>query len=273
MMIERLEQRALLDAVLVGSTLTVTGTARSDGIRVHDVGTNLVVRIGDAPEQSFAIRRVKHLVVHGGNGNDHIIVGFKTIGLGASIFGDDGNDTLEGTAASDFLHGGSGHDSLVGNAGADTLVGGSGRDTLRGGRGNDILNGAAGNDLALTEGHDQIQNSESADPANSFVPMEVDQLGLTIAVDVTTTHPMATLTFASVPSDAKFDVRWTRHIANRFVIVADVERNTENRSPRLVRKTATFDLRKRAPGDYTVEVLSQSGKTRQTQAFTTTMKL
>jgi len=101
MMIERLEQRALLDAVLVGGTLTVTGTARSDGIRVHDVGTNLVVRIGDAPEQSFAIRRVKHLVVHGGKGNDHIIVGFKTIGLGASIFGDDGNDTLEGTAASD----------------------------------------------------------------------------------------------------------------------------------------------------------------------------
>jgi hypothetical protein len=273
MMIDQLEGRTMLSAALERGVLTVTGTRRSDGIHVHDVGTRILVRIGNLPDQDFAIASVTKLIVHGEDGNDHIIVGFKTINLAASIFGDDGNDTLEATAASDFVHGGAGNDSLVGNAGNDTLVGGSGRDTLRGGRGTDILNGAGGNDLALTEGTDELQNCESVDPANSFVPMEVDQLGLTIAVDVSTTHPIVTLTFASVPSDAKFDVQWTRHIANRFLIVADVRRNTENLSPRLVRKTAAFDLRKRAPGDYTVEVWSKTAKTKQTQAFTTTVAL
>jgi hypothetical protein len=273
MMFERLEDRRLLTAVLAGGTLTVIGTKKSDSINIRDIGTNIVVTIVNQPEESFAISRVKHLVVQGGDGNDHIVVGFKSTVLAASIFGDAGNDTLEGTASADFLHGGAGDDSLVGNAGNDTLVGGSGDDTLRGGPHSDILNGADGTDLALTQGTDDVRHSESIDPANAFAPMELANLGLTIAVDVATTHPLVTLTFASVPNGAKFSVHWTRHIANRFLIVADVERNTENLAPKLAKKTATIDLGKQAPGTYTVEVWSATGKSKQTMDFTTTVAL
>jgi RTX calcium-binding nonapeptide repeat (4 copies) len=273
MKIEPLERRQLLDAVLQAGVLTVSGTAHNDSIHVHDVGLNIVVRIDNTPEQTFSIARVKHLVVNGGDGNDHIIVGWRSIDLPASIFGNDGNDILEGTEAGDFLHGGAGNDSLVGNGGVDTLVGGSGNDTIRGGAGDDIVNGGAGTDVALTGGHDDVENCESVGPSNSFAAMELGQLGLTISVDVTTTHPIVTLNFASVPSDATFSVQWTRHIAKRFLIVADVRRNTENLSPRLVKKSATIDLGKRAPSSYTVEVWSATGKSMQSTAFTPAVPL
>src|SRR5437764_14960217 len=86
MLFEPLEDRRLLTAVLTGGTLTVTGTKKSDSINIRDIGTNIVVTIVNQQEQSFAISRVKHLIVQAGDGNDHIVVGFKSIALGASIF-------------------------------------------------------------------------------------------------------------------------------------------------------------------------------------------
>jgi len=100
--------------------------------------------------------------------------------LGNDIFGEGGNDYIEGGANADWLFGGAGHDTLkagggnnnlldggagndllIGSNGAGTieakrgsdwLIGGAGRDTLIGGRGEDILEGGKGNSDAMKGG-------------------------------------------------------------------------------------------------------------------------
>ncbi|MUZ75040.1 calcium-binding protein, partial [Agrobacterium vitis] len=62
--------------------------------------------------------------------------------------GSDGNDTLDGGEGADKLDGGIGNDTLVGGEGADTLTGSDGDDTLIGGEGADKLSGGAGTDTA-----------------------------------------------------------------------------------------------------------------------------
>ena len=88
-----------------------------------------------------------------------------------SLFGGDGSDTLVGGYGDDSLSGGDGNDSLVGDytysyssGGADTLDGGAGNDTLFGGYGNDILNGGADNDtLTGGAGNDSLTGGTGAD--------------------------------------------------------------------------------------------------------------
>ena len=93
---------------------------------------------------------------------------------GATMYGHEGNDTLNGNAGHDTLYGGVGDDLLNGNAGNDTLYGDEGNDTLNGGNGNDILDGGAGDDslnggdgddtyvFGLGCGNDKISDSNGA---------------------------------------------------------------------------------------------------------------
>ncbi len=67
-------------------------------------------------------------------------------GVGASLFGGDGNDALDGNSAADTLDGGRGQDTLNGLGGADLLRGGASVDHLYGGAGNDSLFGDDGSD-------------------------------------------------------------------------------------------------------------------------------
>lgn len=53
--------------------------------------------------------------------------------------GDDGDDTLIGTASNDLIVGNGGDDSLAGQQGNDFLVGGTGDDILRGNAGDDYI--------------------------------------------------------------------------------------------------------------------------------------
>jgi hypothetical protein len=64
-----------------------------------------------------------------------------------SVFGDSGNNTLNGGAGNDNLFGNGGNDTFVGGAGNDNLFGGSGNDKFDGGAGNDIIFGNGGNDM------------------------------------------------------------------------------------------------------------------------------
>ncbi len=80
------------------------------------------------------------LVVRLGNGNDRVTVLTATT-LRLEIFGDNGNDTIEGGPGNELLYGGDGNDTLLGNAGNDSITGGSGSDFLSGGKGNDTLEG------------------------------------------------------------------------------------------------------------------------------------
>jgi Ca2+-binding RTX toxin-like protein len=65
------------------------------------------------------------------------------------IFGVDGNDTILAEASDDSVNGGSGDDFADGGFGDDTLSGDVGNDTLYGNEGNDILDGGDDNDLLL----------------------------------------------------------------------------------------------------------------------------
>tara|TARA_B110000046_G_scaffold77900_1_gene86011 strand:+ start:313 stop:2268 length:1956 start_codon:yes stop_codon:yes gene_type:complete len=80
--------------------------------------------------------------LQGWSGND-LIFG----GLGDDlIFGQDGNDELQGGLGDDNLQGGDGADLMAGQDGNDRLFGQSGNDQLQGGAGLDIFKGGSGND-------------------------------------------------------------------------------------------------------------------------------
>jgi CubicO group peptidase (beta-lactamase class C family) len=94
------------------------------------------------------------------SGND-ILHGTSLYGLGGNdqlygsllqsnvLFGNEGQDRLQGGYKDDVLNGGSGDDRLLGNHGQDLLIGGSGNDWLQGGNGDDRLKGGAGRDRLL----------------------------------------------------------------------------------------------------------------------------
>lgn len=73
-------------------------------------------------------------IIHGGAGNDRIIIGAA-------------DDILTGDAGDYILVGGEGRDTLYGGNHFDTLFGGNGDDTLRGQASNDVLNGGNGADI------------------------------------------------------------------------------------------------------------------------------
>jgi len=270
-MIETLEQRQLLASTLSAGTLTVRGTAAADKISVLESGSSVEVVIGKT-KQSFASDSVKRISLDALGGNDKVTLSFSTLAIPATVFGSAGNDTLVGSQGNDCLHGGSGNDDLTAGSGSDTLIGGSGDDVLRGGVGRDTLNGSFGSDHGITEDEDRLLNIDSSDPANTFVPMELNELGLTIAVDVSTNQPLATLTFANVPTGAKFDVHWQRRKGNAFLIVADVERNSNNWPMTSQKKEPVkISFGKQPVGTYTVEVWSGTGQSKQTASFTTTV--
>ncbi|CDX43060.1 putative Outer membrane adhesin like proteiin [Mesorhizobium sp. SOD10] len=85
---------------------------------------------------------------HGTSGADtHTTTATET-----SLFGEDGNDVLNGLAnQADTLAGGRGDDTLSGGSGDDSLYGGSGNDILIGGTGVNHLTGGSGNDTFVID--------------------------------------------------------------------------------------------------------------------------
>jgi Ca2+-binding RTX toxin-like protein len=80
------------------------------------------------------------------------------------LFGNQGNDRLEGGRQDDVLNGGAGNDRLFGDRGNDLLVGGAGDDYLSGGRGDDRLKGGAGSDqLFGDQGNDYLDGGAGFD--------------------------------------------------------------------------------------------------------------
>jgi Ca2+-binding RTX toxin-like protein len=64
------------------------------------------------------------------------------------LFGSEGNDTLTGDSGTlNALYGNGGDDEIDGGAGVDYISGGSGADVLRGGGGNDTIDGGIGDDI------------------------------------------------------------------------------------------------------------------------------
>jgi uncharacterized delta-60 repeat protein len=134
---------------LADGTLTITGTAGDDTIRIHVAPITpggpkvLRVRVNEY-YRGFPAGQVSKVVVNAGAGQDTVCV--TPLAVPAAIFGGDGHDNLVGGTVSDRIEGGNGDDVLVGNAGNDTMRGGAGDDSLSGDAGNDLMDGGTGAD-------------------------------------------------------------------------------------------------------------------------------
>lgn len=78
------------------------------------------------------------LLVHAQSGNDDVRMA-QNVPAAGWLFGEDGNDTLQGSQLNDVLVGGTGADIVSGYVGRDLLFGGAGADNLSGGDGDDLL--------------------------------------------------------------------------------------------------------------------------------------
>lgn len=84
------------------------------------------------------------------DGDDHVVVDVES-GIGVSVSGEEGADTLESGAAGHLFFGGDGDDTLIGGGGEDQLYGDGDSDTITGGAGVDDLNGGAGADKVFAK--------------------------------------------------------------------------------------------------------------------------
>src|SRR5262245_11110331 len=85
------------------------------------------------------------------------------IGVDAKLKGDEGANTISGSAFSEWIYGFGGNDTLMGNGGADRLFGGTGNDILHGGAGGDIFVFKAG------DGDDTIRDFKAGTDVLDFM--------------------------------------------------------------------------------------------------------
>lgn len=88
--------------------------------------------------------QAKSVEIFGGAGND--LIKTNTDGGSASIYGEDGIDTITASLGNDLIVGGANKDHISAGGGNDTIRGFGGNDRIGGGDGDDLICGAAGND-------------------------------------------------------------------------------------------------------------------------------
>ena len=113
----------------------------------YDIRTRLVdsfvVDLGDGSDRLTSSKDVSiPVTAYGGADNDTLIVS----GGPAILFGEDGNDYLQGGPSQDWLDGGDHNDILSSLGGDDYLIGGNGLDELDGGAGDDSADHGDGQD-------------------------------------------------------------------------------------------------------------------------------
>ena len=100
-----------------------------------------------------------------GNDGDDTILG--TADRDDTILGGDGNDEIVGGVGQNLIDGGDGNDSIDAGDGADTIDAGDGHDLVILGGGDDTARGGDGNDtLSGDDGNDTIEGSQGEDVLN-----------------------------------------------------------------------------------------------------------
>jgi len=108
---------------------------------------------------------ISRIVAYGQDGDDEISVD-KNLSIPAILYGQAGNDKLQGGSGSNFLDGGFGDDDLSGGDGRDILTGGFGKDTIKGGKGEDILIGGTYRDAERLTAVDAMMSEWNQTNAN-----------------------------------------------------------------------------------------------------------
>ena len=122
-----------------------------DAIAVACVGGATKVNGGDPEGEPAPCGTVESVDITGGpDANTVDLVGLTLSAFSAlgdvAVAGDEGADTVNGSAFGDDIAGDAGDDTLRGNAGADSLSGGEDDDRVFGGAGDDTLTASFGND-------------------------------------------------------------------------------------------------------------------------------
>lgn len=123
------------------------------------VDTLFLTSIGDAffSVDSIGVQTILNIErIIAGDGGDVIVMASDTVVLGNMLidggraddilWGNAGNDSINGSDGNDIIDGGPGNDTLLGQNDNDKLNGGDGNDTVNGGLGVDLVAGDAGND-------------------------------------------------------------------------------------------------------------------------------
>ncbi|MFT5323046.1 MAG: hypothetical protein ACI8P0_000892 [Planctomycetaceae bacterium] len=152
-------------------TVNAGATDSVEIIALNGASGTVVVAINGVANTQFgsvAPSTVESIVVNGGSGAN--LVDLSAVsnrdftnagGVGITVLGAAGNDTLSGSdfadnidgeAGDDFILGGSANDVLAGGADNDTILSGSGADNVDGGSGNDFIAGNSGRDTLLGNG-------------------------------------------------------------------------------------------------------------------------
>ncbi|MGN6726895.1 MAG: calcium-binding protein [Tepidisphaeraceae bacterium] len=96
------------------------------------------------------------IYVKGSVGSDRITME-PGVTVPTTNYGENGDDTIRGSAGVDFIDAGAGNDAVQGNDGDDYILGGDGNDTLFGGNGNERIVGGAGKNIIYGEnGNDTL---------------------------------------------------------------------------------------------------------------------
>lgn len=137
--------------------------------RVSALGVRTLEVFLGSGDDSIDLSQIARAIVHGGDGDDTMIGGFR----GDTLHGDGGNDVLHGRDGQDVLNGGHGDDRLLGQAKSDRINGGGGHDYVAGQSGDDVLRGGAGNDILLgARGNDNIDGGSGDDTGRGGAGMD-----------------------------------------------------------------------------------------------------
>ncbi len=121
------------------TALVVGGTTGDDKIHFIPQGNAGAIKVTVNNVVLGTFTPTGSIIAYGQAGDDDIQVA-GSITLATLLYGDDGDDRLNG---------GNGHNTILGGAGDDTLIGGSDCDLLIGGTGADRLVGNAGDDILI----------------------------------------------------------------------------------------------------------------------------
>src|SRR5207249_1620950 len=137
-----------------GTWLVIGGTPSGDKIVVNNIMGGVVPFLNNI---SLGLKTgIGGVIVYAGDGDDSVTSAVK---IPSWLFGQAGNDKLNGGAGDDLLIGGIGNDVLQGGSGRDVLVGGFGADQLL----------AAGQDDVLVAGYTDYDWVTSPTPAHEKI--------------------------------------------------------------------------------------------------------
>ena len=156
--------------------LTVNAGA-TDSVEIsalNGASGTVVVEINGVANTQFgtvAPSTVQTIVVNGGSGAN--LVDLSTVsdrdftnagGVGITVLGAAGNDTLSGSDFADNIDGEAGDDLILGGSAGDVLAGGADNDTILSGSGADSVDGGSGNDFIIgNSGQDTLLGNDGAD--------------------------------------------------------------------------------------------------------------